>query len=74
MTSQSSLSDLLSVKDVVAKYPSIFATEPALRWHIFVNKPLLEQKGVLVYRGRRVFINVAKLNESLQGGSYVSNP
>ena len=73
MNSQSSLSDLLSVKDVVARYPSIFATEPALRWHIFVNKPLLEQKGVLVYRGRRVFINVAKLNESLQGGAYVSN-
>lgn len=71
MTTQSSLSDLLSVKDVVAQYPSLFATVPSLRWHIFINKPLLKQRGVLVYRGRRIFINVAKLNETLQGGDHV---
>jgi len=66
-----SLSDLLSVKDVVANYPSLYPTVASLRWHIFINKPLLEQRGVLVYRGRRIFINVTKLNETLQGGDHV---
>ena len=70
MTDNTSLGDLLSVKDVVSKYPSLYATEASLRWHIFSNKVELLRAGVVISRGRRIFINISRLNDWLQGETH----
>lgn len=63
------LSDLLSVRDTVAQYPSIYPSENSLRWDIFNNREEMTRQGVLVRRGRRVLINRRKLAERLIGSA-----
>ena len=58
---QSNLDDYLSIKNAVSRYPNIWPSEASLRWDIHTRRQEMVHLGILVARGRRIYINTQRI-------------
>jgi hypothetical protein len=59
------LRELLPLQATVDQYPNLFPSISSIRWFIFVNRPELEQQGIVVKHRNRLFINPVALANRL---------